>query len=138
MKTVQYIKSRIWEMKGGIHTKTLAKIQVKGIFRIRDIRRNVLPKLRLCFHQDNFNKINPEKSGNTVKTPRLGFSQLKMKAVFTSKNKGFSRLYEWKFTQSYTTSRDGIINAVASRAARNDRRLPNNLVTLFYRLLPHG
>ena len=32
-------------MKGGKYTKTLAKIQVRGIFRIRDIRRNVLPKL---------------------------------------------------------------------------------------------
>ena len=39
------IKSRIWEMKGGAYTKTLAKIQIRGIFRIRDIRRNVLPKL---------------------------------------------------------------------------------------------
>ena len=32
-------------MKGGTYTKTLAKIQVRGIFRVRDIRRNVLPKL---------------------------------------------------------------------------------------------
>ena len=32
-------------MKGGTYTKTLAKIQLRGIFRIRDIRRNVLPKL---------------------------------------------------------------------------------------------
>ena len=39
------MKSRIWEMKGGTYTKTLAKNQVIGIFRIRDIRRNVLPKL---------------------------------------------------------------------------------------------
>ena len=31
-------------MKGGTYTKTLAKIQVRGIFRIRDIRRNLLPK----------------------------------------------------------------------------------------------
>ena len=31
-------------MKGGKYTKTLAKIQIGGIFRIRDIRRNVLPK----------------------------------------------------------------------------------------------
>ena len=38
------IKSRIWEIKGGTFSKTLAKIQVRGIFRIRDIRRNVLPK----------------------------------------------------------------------------------------------
>ena len=32
-------------MKEGTYTKTLAKIQVRGIFRIRDIRRIVLPKL---------------------------------------------------------------------------------------------
>ena len=31
-------------MKGGKYTKTLVKIQARGIFRIRDIRRNVLPK----------------------------------------------------------------------------------------------
>ena len=31
-------------MKGGKYTKTLAKIQVEKIFRIRDILRNVLPK----------------------------------------------------------------------------------------------
>ena len=33
-------------MKGGTYTKTLAKIQGRGIFRIRDVRRNVLPKER--------------------------------------------------------------------------------------------
>ena len=32
-------------MKGGTYTTNLAKIQVRGIFRIRDIPRNVLPKL---------------------------------------------------------------------------------------------
>ena len=42
---VQQIKARIWEMKGGPYTKALAKIQVRGRFRTRDIRRNVLPKL---------------------------------------------------------------------------------------------
>ena len=36
--------SGIWEMKGGKYTKPLAKIQVTGIFRIRDIRRYVLHK----------------------------------------------------------------------------------------------
>ena len=36
-------------MKGGTYTKILAKIQVRGIFRIRDIRRNVLPKfIEIC------------------------------------------------------------------------------------------
>ena len=49
IKTVQQIKSRIWEMKGGKYTKTLAKIWVEGIIRIRDIRGNVLPKfIELC------------------------------------------------------------------------------------------
>ena len=38
------MKSRIWEMKGGKYAKTLAKFQVRGIFRIRDIRRNVLDR----------------------------------------------------------------------------------------------
>ena len=36
--------SRIWEMKGGKYTKPLAKNQVRRIFRIRDILRNVLSK----------------------------------------------------------------------------------------------
>ena len=39
-------------MKEGTYTKTLAKIQVRGIFRIRDIRRNVLPKLiEICMRR---------------------------------------------------------------------------------------
>ena len=40
-------KVQICEMKGRTYTETLAKIQVRGIFRIRarDIRRNVLLKL---------------------------------------------------------------------------------------------
>ena len=41
--------SRIWEMKGGKYTKPLAKNQVRRIFRIRDIRRNVLSKfIEIC------------------------------------------------------------------------------------------
>ena len=36
-------------MKRGIYAKTLAKFQVRGIFRIQDIRRNVLPKfIEIC------------------------------------------------------------------------------------------
>ena len=38
-------ENRLWEMKEGKYAKTLAKIQVRGIFRIRDIRGNILPKL---------------------------------------------------------------------------------------------
>ena len=42
-------KSRIWKMKGGKYTKTLAKIWVEEIIRIRDIRGKVLPKsIELC------------------------------------------------------------------------------------------
>ena len=33
-------------MKGGKYTKTLAKIWVEGMIRIRDIRRNVVPKFK--------------------------------------------------------------------------------------------
>ena len=46
---IQQIKSRILEMKGGKYAKILAKIQVRAIFHMRDIRRNVLPKfIELC------------------------------------------------------------------------------------------
>ena len=39
-------------MKGGKYAKTLAKIQVRGIFRIQDIRRNVLPKfIEICWRR---------------------------------------------------------------------------------------
>ena len=49
IKTVQKIKSGIWEIKGGNYTKTLAKIPARRIFRIRNIRRNVLPKfIEIC------------------------------------------------------------------------------------------
>ena len=46
IKTIRQIKSRIWEMKWGKYTKTLAKIWVEGIIRTRDIRGNGLPKFR--------------------------------------------------------------------------------------------
>ena len=39
-------------MKGDTYSKTLAKIQVRGIFRIRDTRRNVLLKLiEICMRR---------------------------------------------------------------------------------------
>ena len=43
-----------------------------------------------------------------MKTARPKFSELKMQAVFSWKNKGLSRFYDQKFPQSYATSRDGI------------------------------
>ena len=39
-------------MKGGKCTKTLAKIQVRGIFRIRDVQRNVYTKLNRDLYGD--------------------------------------------------------------------------------------
>ena len=49
MQTSQYRMFRIWEMKEDKYTKSLAKNQVCGVTRMRDIRKNVLPKLiRLC------------------------------------------------------------------------------------------
>ena len=49
IKTVQQIKYGIWEMKGGKYTKTLAKVQSRRIFCLRDRRRNVLAKfIEIC------------------------------------------------------------------------------------------
>ena len=44
MQTIQYRKTRIWEMKKDKYTKTLAKNQVCEISQMRDIGKNGLPK----------------------------------------------------------------------------------------------
>ena len=44
MQTIQYRRTRIWEMKKDKYTKTLAKNQVCEIFQMRDIGKNGLPK----------------------------------------------------------------------------------------------
>ena len=43
VQTIQYRKSRIWEMKEDEYTKSLDKNHVCAIFQKRDIRKNVLP-----------------------------------------------------------------------------------------------
>ena len=49
MQTIQYRRTRIWEMKKDIYTKTLAKNQVCEIFQMREIGKNGLPKfIKLC------------------------------------------------------------------------------------------
>ena len=49
MQTIQYKRTRIWEMKKDKYTKTLAKNQVCEIFQMRDIGKNGLPKfIKLC------------------------------------------------------------------------------------------
>ena len=45
MQTIQYKKSRIWEMKEDEYTISLAKNQVCAIFQMRDIQTNVIPAL---------------------------------------------------------------------------------------------
>ena len=44
MQTIQYRRTRIWEMKKDKYTKTLAKNQVCEIFQMRDMGKNGLPK----------------------------------------------------------------------------------------------
>ena len=44
MQTIQDRRTRIWEIKKDKYTKTLAKNQVCGIFQMRDIGKNGLPK----------------------------------------------------------------------------------------------
>ena len=63
-----------------------------------------------------------------------------MPTVFTRKNHGFSRLYDRKLTQSYTTSQDGLTcpDKFHSQSHRVDRCLPNNLAKLFSRRSPCG
>ena len=49
IKTIQYVKSRIKETKEDEYSNSLAKVQVCAMFRVGDIRRNVLLKfIRLC------------------------------------------------------------------------------------------
>ena len=49
VQTIQYRKSRIWEMKEDEYTKSFDKNQVCAIFQKRDMRKNVLPKfIKLC------------------------------------------------------------------------------------------
>ena len=49
MKTIQQIKSRIKKIKEDEYSNSLTKIQVCAMFRVGDIRRNVLLKfIRLC------------------------------------------------------------------------------------------
>ena len=93
METFEYRKSRIWEMKEGKYTKSLAKNQVYTIVHMRDIRKNVLPKFIkqtpwLCLFQGHeYGRQKP------TETSVFEFSYLcvnssleeltKMKAIFT-------------------------------------------------------
>ena len=76
-----------------------------------------------------------------MKTLCLMFSESTMPTVFTRKNNGFSRLYDRKLTQIYTTWQDGFLvptNTAANRIACSDRCLPNNQAKLFSRRSPRS
>ena len=53
-------------MKGGKYTKTLAKIQVRGIFRIRDIRRNVVWRRHAGAHLDELQHVGRKPTETSV------------------------------------------------------------------------
>ena len=72
-------------MKEGTYTKTLAKIQVRGIFRIRDIRRNVLPKLiEICMETPGGANLNELQHGGRkpTETPVTEFCYKSMNLFF--------------------------------------------------------
>ena len=58
---------------------------------------------KVVFSLGKFDNLKSKKSRSSEKTAHPKFSKLKMQAVFTWKNKGFTL----KFRQSYTTLRDG-------------------------------
>ena len=68
MQTIQYRRTRIWELKKHKYTKTLAKNQVCEIFQMRDIGKNGLPEfIKLCmetpcwcpFHEHQYGRRIP-------------------------------------------------------------------------------
>ena len=52
IKTVEWIKSRIWEKKESKYSKTLAKIQVTAVFLERDMRIPFLTQIYRDFYGD--------------------------------------------------------------------------------------
>ena len=56
-------------MEGGKYTRTLATIQARRIFRIRDIRRNVLPKyIEICMETHAGSHLNGHQRGGRKPT----------------------------------------------------------------------
>ena len=95
MESVEYRKSRIWEMKEDKYTKDLDKNQVCAIVHTRDIRKNVLPKfIKLCVEKPCLCPFQGHKYGRrkTTETSVFEFSYLcvnfsleelmKIKAIF--------------------------------------------------------
>ena len=67
MQTIQYGKSRIWEMKEDKQTKTLAKNQVCGVFHMRNIQENNLPKfIKRCMDMPCWCPLWPLKTNRNI------------------------------------------------------------------------
>ena len=56
IETIQYRKSRIWEMKGDKYLKGLTKDHVCAIFHMRDTLKNVLTQLREAIYMPHHAK----------------------------------------------------------------------------------
>ena len=52
MQTIQYRKSRIWEMKEDKYAKSLAKNHFCAIFRLRNIRKNLFTPIFKALYGD--------------------------------------------------------------------------------------
>ena len=69
MQTIQYRRTRIWEMKKDEYTKTLAKNQVSEIFQIRDSGKNGLPKfIKLCMEMPCWCRFQEHQYGRRIPT----------------------------------------------------------------------
>ena len=75
LQTIQYRKSRIWEVKEDKYAKGLAKNQVCAMFHLRDIRKTVLPKfIKLCMETPCLCPFEGHKYGRRKPTERLFLS----------------------------------------------------------------
>ena len=69
LQTIQYITSRIWEIKEDKYTKRLAKNQVCAIFQMRDILKNDLPTfVKLCMETPCWSPFQGHQYGRRIPT----------------------------------------------------------------------
>ena len=75
--------SRIWKMKEGIDKKKLAKIQVRQIFRIRDIRRNASTKfIGICMETPCWYHLDGHQHGKRETNRNISYRVLLKKREF--------------------------------------------------------